>query len=86
MNGATRLLESFPTWPVRQMQFWLIARDGVGRLELRTTELTDGSRALSAFSFEEEARLFLTRGTCGGWRVRMTGIEELVSILSGPYR
>jgi hypothetical protein len=86
VNGATRLLESFPTWPVRQMQFWLVARDGVGRLELLTRELPDGRRALSIFSFEEEARLFLTRGTCGGWRVRMTGIEELVSILSGPRR
>lgn len=86
MNGAPRLLESFSTWLVRQMQFWLVARDGVGLLKLLTTELIGGRRALSIFSFEEEARLFLTRGTRGGWRIRVTGIEELVSILSRPCR
>src|SRR5919199_4265950 len=86
VSGATRLLESLPTWPVRRMPFQLIARHDVGRLEHLTTEFTDGRRALDIFSFEEEARLFLRLSNCGGWRVRATGIGELASVLSGPCR
>ncbi len=86
MKGPSRLLESLPAWPVRRMPFWLIARDGVGWPGLRTTEFTDGRRALSVFSFEEEAGLYLHHGTSGGWRVRATGVGELVSVLTGPYR
>ena len=66
------------------MPFWLIAEHGIGPLEPVTIELTDGRRALSVFSYEEEARLFIRLGTRGGWRVRATGIGELVSVLSGP--
>jgi hypothetical protein len=84
VNGAIRLLETSPTRPVRRMQFWLVARAGVGRPEYLTTEFADGRRALCVFSFEEEARLFLHLGARGGWRVRATGIGELVSVLSGP--
>ncbi len=86
MEGATRLLESSPGLPVRRIQFWLVVRDGVGRLEPLTTKLADGRGALCVFSFEEEARLFLCLAACGGWRVRETGIRELVSVLSGPCR
>ena len=91
MKGPTRLLESSPTRPVRRpvrrMQFWLIVRHDVGSLEPLATEFTDGRRALNIFSFEEEARLFLRLlGTHGGWRVRATGIGELVSVLYGPCR
>jgi hypothetical protein len=68
------------------MPFWLIARHGAGGLDPLTTELTDGRSALNIFSFEEEARLFLRLGTCGGWRVRATGIGELLSVLSDPCR
>lgn len=69
------------------MQFWLIVRHDVGSLEPLATEFTDGRRALNIFRFEEEARLFLgLLGTHGGWRVRATGIEELVSVLYGPCR
>jgi hypothetical protein len=53
-------------------------------LESLTTEFTDGRRAPNIFSFEEGARLYLRFGTRGGWRVR--GIEDLVSVLSGPCR
>ena len=86
MNGATGLLESSPTWPVRRMQFWLVVRDGVGRPEPLTTELNDGRRALSVFSFEEEATLFLRLCARRGWRVRAIGIGELLSVLTGPFR
>jgi hypothetical protein len=68
------------------MQFWLIIRDGVGRLEPLAIEFTDGRRALGIFSFEEEARMFLSLGTHGGWRVRATGNGELVSVLYGACR
>ena len=86
MNGATGLLESSPTWPVRRMQFWLVVRDGVGRMEPLTTELNGGRRALTVFSFEEEATLFLRLCARRGWRVRATGTGELLSILTGPCR
>ena len=86
MSGATRLLESLPTWPVRRMPFWLIARHDVGRLEPLATEFTDGRRALNIFSFEEEAWLFLRLGTRDGWWGRATGTGELLSVLSGPCR
>ena len=66
------------------MQFWLIAKRGVGRLEPLTIDLTDGRRVLGVFSHEEEAKLFIRFGTRGGWRVRATGIGELASVLSGP--
>lgn len=86
MSGANGLLESSPTWPVIRMQFWLVVRDGVGRMEPLTTELNDGRRALSVFSFEEEATLFLRLCARRGWRVRATGIGELLSVLTGPCR
>jgi hypothetical protein len=86
VGGAARFLESLPAWPVRRMPFWLIERHDVGRLEPLTTELNDGRRALSVFSFEEEARLFQRLGTRGGWRVRETGVGELLSVLYGPCR
>jgi hypothetical protein len=66
------------------MQFWLVVRDGVGRPEPLTTELNDGRRALSVFSFEEEATLFLRLCARRGWRVRAIG--ELLSVLTGPFR
>jgi hypothetical protein len=86
VGGATRLLESLPAWPAKRMPFWLIVRHGPGGLEPLTTEFTDGRKALGIFSFEEEARLFQRLGTCGGWRVRATGIAELLSVLYGPCR
>ena len=49
-----------------------------------TVGFGDGKRALAAFSFEEEARLFLRLGGRRGWRVRAAGLGELVSMLSGP--
>ncbi len=86
MDGAPRFLESLPAWPARRMPFWLIARHGPRGLEPLTTEFTDGRSALNIFSFEEEARLFVRLGTCGGWRVRATRTGELLSVLSGPRR
>ena len=68
------------------MQFWLVVRDGVGRMEPLTTELNYGRRALSVFSFGEEATLFLRLCARRGWRVRATRIGKLLSVLTGPCR
>lgn len=65
--------------------FWLIAEYRTGRLEVLRTSLASGEEALPVFSFEEEARMFLEFGALeGGWRVRVTTVGELISILSGP--
>jgi hypothetical protein len=50
-------------------------------LEVLTTSLADGRRVLPVFSFEEEADLYLRRGTRGSWRVRRTEAGELLSLL-----
>jgi hypothetical protein len=65
--------------------FWLIAEYRTGRLEVLRTTLASGAEALPVFSFEEEARVFLEFGALdGGWRVRVTTVGELISILYGP--
>lgn len=51
-----------------------------------TVGLEGGKEALSVFSFEEEARLFLQlRGLRRGWRIRETMGEELISVLFGQH-
>ena len=47
---------------------------------------TDGTQeTLPVFSSEEEAEIFLRfGGVTGGWRVRESSAEELVSVLYGP--
>jgi len=64
--------------------FWLIAKVEAGRMSVLTTGLARGKKALPVFSFEDEARMFLELGASrGGWRVRVTTVGELVSILFG---
>jgi len=66
-------------------RFWLIARYRTGGIEVLRIALTSGEEALPVFSFEDEAKMFLKLGTsCGGWRVRVTTVGELVSVLFGP--
>jgi hypothetical protein len=66
-------------------RFWLIARYRTGGVEVLRITLTSGEEALPVFSFEEEAKMFLKLETsCGGWRVRVTTVGELVSVLFGP--
>lgn len=65
--------------------FWLIAKVEAGRMGFLTTNLAEGEKALPVFSFQDEARMFLELGASrGGWRVRVTTVGELVSILFGP--
>ena len=66
-------------------RFWLLARYRTGGTEVLRITLTSGEEALPVFSFEDEAKMFLKLGTsCGGWRVRVTTVGELVSVLFGP--
>jgi hypothetical protein len=51
-------------------------------MEVLTTGLPSGEEALPVFSFEDEARMFLELGAFDGdWRVKETGVGELISIL-----
>ncbi len=66
---------------------WLITKHITNRMDIFTTNLSDDSKALVVFSFEEEAEMFLDLQLAAsedGWRVRQTSAGELVSILYGP--
>jgi hypothetical protein len=65
---------------------FLIAKVEAGRMNVMTTDLPGGVKALPVFSFADEARMFLDLGEPrGGWRARATTTGELVSVLLGPY-
>lgn len=66
--------------------YWLIVGDGRHGMEVLTTRLPDGRRALPVFTFEEEARMFLClrgdrEGSREGLRVRRSAPGELLSVL-----
>ncbi len=66
---------------------WLITKHISNRMDIFTTHLGGGSKALVVFSFEEEAEMFLDlrlAASKDGWKVRQTSVGELVSILYGP--
>jgi hypothetical protein len=63
----------------------LIAEYRTDGIEVLRNTLASGEEALPVFSFEDEARMFLKFGALdGGWRVRVTTVGELVSVLFGP--
>lgn len=64
--------------------YWLIVKhDGLGR-RVFTTRLTGSEEVLPIFGHAEEAGEFLRLGKLeNGWRVRGTGVGELVSVLLG---
>ncbi len=65
--------------------YWLIEKNRNDPTGVLTVGLAGGEKALSVFSFREEAELFLRLGVPGGgWWVRESGAGELVSVLSGP--
>ncbi len=65
--------------------YWLIEKNRNDPTGVLTVGLAGGEKALSVFSFREEAELFLGLGVPGSsWGVRETGAGELVSVLSGP--
>jgi len=56
-----------------------------GGMEVLRITLASGEEVFPVFSFEDEAKMFLKLQTsCGGWRVRVTTVGELVSVLFGP--
>jgi hypothetical protein len=64
--------------------YWLIAKNGNGRIEVLTLE-RDGEGMLPVFSHEEEAEMFLRLGSVGEeWGVSESWAGELVSVLYGP--
>ena len=64
---------------------WLVVRHSNSCLEVLTTKIGTSGEALTVFSFEEEAELFLQYGASGtGWRARETTAGELISVLYGP--
>ena len=66
---------------------WLITKHITSKMEVFTTHLSGEGKAMVAFSFEEEAQMFLNlcpAASKDGWRVRQTSVGELVSVLYGP--
>lgn len=66
---------------------WIIMKHATSRMDVFTTHLWDDGKAFVAFSFEEEAEMFLhfqPAASKDGWRVRQTSVGELVSVLYGP--
>jgi hypothetical protein len=66
-------------------RWWLIAKNGSGRVKFLTTN-RDGGEILPVFGHEEEAEMFLHLGGYGddGWRARESSAGEMVSVLYGP--
>jgi hypothetical protein len=65
----------------QDLAYWLIARNGHGRIEVLTLE---GKKILPVFSNENEAEMFLQlKGVADGWQVNESRGGELVSMLYG---
>ena len=66
---------------------WLITKHITSRMDVFTTHLGGDRKALTVFSFEEEAQMYLDLCLAVSqdeWRVRQTSVGELVSVLYGP--
>jgi hypothetical protein len=65
---------------------WLITKHVTSGIDVFTTHLWGDEKALVAFSFKEEAEMFLhlqLAASKDGWRLRRTSAGELVSVLYG---
>jgi hypothetical protein len=69
----------------RRPRWWLIAKNGSGRVKFLTMD-RDGGEILPVFGHEEEAEMFLHLGGYGddGWCARESSTGEIVSVLYGP--
>jgi hypothetical protein len=65
--------------------YWAIARHKHNRLDLFEARI-GGVDVLPVFSSEEQAEAFLLSQVTGEWETRPTGVGELISLLSDPYR
>ena len=66
---------------------WLVIKHIPSRMEVFTTHLCGGPKALVVFSYEGGAEMFLDlrlKASKDRWRVRQTSVGELVSVLYGP--
>jgi hypothetical protein len=66
--------------------YWLITKHFTSKMDVFITHSSGDGKALVAFSFEEEAEMFLhyqLAASNDGWRVRQTSVGELVSVLYG---
>ncbi len=68
--------------------YWLLTKIGDGRIEPLIVNRLGANgldaKTLPVFSFRDEAEMFsLLEGLNGGWRVRETSAEELLSLLAG---
>ena len=83
----TRLLERSPRHrPNARRRYWIITQRDHSQLRALTIGLSSGEKALAAFSFKEEAELFLVLGQAGdGWQIRESSTGEITSLLMGPH-
>ena len=82
-----RLLEQSPTHrPNARRRYWIITKRDHNQLGALTIGLSCGEIALAAFSFKEEAELFLVLGQASdGWQIRESSAGEITSLLMGPH-
>jgi hypothetical protein len=65
--------------------FWLIEKIEDGPMEMLTVDLEGGQEALSIFSHQEEAEMFLWLGRLtDSWRARKSEGTEIARVLSAP--
>ena len=84
-NQPRRMSERASRQPPGPVSYWLIAEKRNNWLEVLTIRTDHDQETLPVFSSEEEAKIILQLGgVTGGWRVRESSAEELVSVLSGP--
>lgn len=83
----TMVLKNATSGGVRNARtmYWAISRHKHDRLDLFEARI-GGCNVLPVFSSEEQAEAFLVSRTAGEWKTRPTGVGELISLLSDPYR
>jgi hypothetical protein len=83
----TQLLEQSPRQRPNAPRYWIITKHDPIQLRGLTIPLSSGEEALVAFSFNEEAELFLKLGqeVREGWQIRESSAGEIISLLMGPH-
>jgi hypothetical protein len=67
-------------------RYWIITKHDQSQLRALTVSLSSGEEALAAFSFKEEAELFLMlEQVSEDWQIRESSAGEITSLLLGPY-
>ena len=67
-------------------RYWIITKHDQSQLRALTVSLSSAEEALAAFSFKEEAELFLMlEQVSEDWQIRESSAGEITSLLMGPY-